>query len=100
MPSERQGVGTPQDFDADDSWLDDRGLDCCAVCDKILGSESGHHGEVFLQDGTRYEYFLDTDPMDAPFFCPDCWPDVRAAGRAAENESLDAYAITQEDCVE
>lgn len=85
------GVGTPQDFKPSDSQ-GDNGLEICAVCWEQLGGEGGHHGEVYTQSGKRYENFYDSEPGEAPFFCPECWPKVQAARKAEENKTLGEFA--------
>lgn len=83
---------TPDDFSPESGWDDDRGVELCPVCERTLGAETGYHGEVFDQDGNRYEFFLDTDPAEMPFFCADCWADLEANQRASEHKQLTEWS--------
>jgi hypothetical protein len=83
---------TPSDFDSSDGWIEDRGIEKCADCGVYFSANGGYTGPVYDQDGTRYETHLDTDPVDAPFFCPDCWAVLDANRRSQLHRSLDAYA--------
>lgn len=82
---------TPSDYDIEDGWDDDGGLEQCAHCERQFSGEGGYHGTVYDQAGREYEYFLNTDSGNAPFFCPDCWPELKANRRARENQSLAAF---------
>lgn len=79
----------PSDYDAEDGF--DGGLELCPHCDRQISGEGGHHDTVYDQQGRRYEYFLNTDPGQGPFFCPDYWPELETNQRASENQSLGAF---------
>ena len=85
-------VTTPDDYDASDGYDDERGLECCAHCQMAFGGQSGHHGAVYTKAGRRFEAFFNSDPMDAPLFCPDCWDELDANRRAVENHGLGDFA--------
>lgn len=81
----------PSDYDTEDGWNKDSGLEYCPHCEKQFGAEGGYHGTVYDQSGRRYEYFLNTEAGNGPFFCPDCWDELRVNQRAQENQSLAAF---------
>lgn len=80
----------PEDFDPEDG-IDDGAIDCCPVCERSL-HPNGYNGPVFDQEGRRYEHLTDTDAANRPFFCADCWPQLKANRNAETNQTLDAFA--------
>lgn len=78
------------DFGASDSWADN-GLNCCANCEMQLGGQGGHFGEIVTEAGVRYDDIYESDPDEAPFFCPDCWREVRTQVRAERNQSINDF---------
>lgn len=82
----------PSEYDPEDSWNEDNGLEECAECGVLFCGNGGYVGETYTQDGTRYEHFYDTDPDDRPFFCASCWAEVDAERRKQENQSITDYA--------
>ena len=81
----------PSDYDKDDGWNEQNGLEECPHCGKQLGGETGHHGEVYDANGRRYDHLLNTEPGNGPFFCPECWPELKANKNAQEHKTLDKY---------
>ena len=81
----------PSDYDGEDGFGDD-GLEKCPYCDKQLGGETGHNGEVYDSNGRRYDHLLNTEPGSGPFFCPECWSELEANQKASENQSLGDFA--------
>jgi hypothetical protein len=81
----------PSEYDQADS-IRDNGISECAECGLTFSGESGQHGETYTAEGNRYDHFLDTDPGEAPFFCPECWESVDAARKAEENRSVTEWS--------
>lgn len=82
----------PSDYDTQDGWDDDNGIDVCPHCELVYSPNGGHMGEVFDQSGRKYEHYLNTEPGDGPFFCPDCWDELETNRKASENNSLEDFA--------
>lgn len=78
----------PSDFGHEDGWNDESGHEECPVCGLTMGTENGYHEDVYDKHGRHYEFFLNTDAGDGPFFCPDCWPQLEANKKASENQTL------------
>jgi len=89
--SSMSDVNPPDEYDPSDS-MEDNGIECCAVCDEQLAGEGGTHGPVVTQAGQRYEIFYDTDPGEAPFFCPPCWEQVENERKRRENSTLSEWS--------
>lgn len=70
--------------------VDDGMIDCCGRCEQSF-HPNDYRGEIVRRDGTRYDHLSDTDPMDRPFFCPDCYAAIDAAERASEHQTLEAF---------
>jgi hypothetical protein len=81
----------PSDYDASDG-MGDNGIEQCPHCGQSYSPNGGHTGPVYDDRGREYETHLDTDPGDAPFFCPDCWPELEANRKASENKQLEDFA--------
>lgn len=81
----------PSDYDTGDGWNEEQGCEQCPHCGTVYSPNSGHVGPVYDSDGREYEFHLDTDPGDGPFFCPDCWDELDANRRATENRQLTEY---------
>lgn len=82
---------TPLDYDAEDGYNDEQGCEQCPHCEVIYSANSGYFDTVYGSDGTEYESNYAADPMDGPFFCKRCWPEIRANVRAAQNRGLDEF---------
>jgi len=83
---------TPADYDREDGFNEQNGLEECPHCSKLYCGNGGYLGEVYGQDGQRYEFVLDTDPADGPFFCPDCWAELEANQKATEHKQLTEWS--------
>lgn len=81
---------TPQDYDSEDGWGQD-GLEQCPHCERQLSGESGWHGRVFDQQGHEFDHLLNTEPGNGPFFCEDCWQELRVNVLQQENATLREY---------
>lgn len=61
---------------AEYSPRDERGLEQCPMCGTCLDTRF-HSGSVVQPTGrteaTVYDHLLETDPMDGPFYCGECW---------------------------
>ncbi|WP_256545384.1 hypothetical protein [Halobellus inordinatus] len=86
------GQPLPSDYDAEDGFDSSRGVDTCPHCGVELAPQTGRHAPVFDQAGRKYGTIFDTDPMDRPFFCEECWQELDANQKASENESLERFA--------
>ncbi|RLM88161.1 hypothetical protein D3D02_13195 [Halobellus sp. Atlit-38R] len=86
------GQPLPSDYDAEDGFDSSRGVDTCRHCGVELAPQTGRHAPVFDQAGRKYGMIFDTDPMDRPFFCEECWQELDANQKASENESLERFA--------
>lgn len=82
----------PEDYNGSDGWNDDQGCEQCPHCGTLYSPNSGHIGPVYDSAGREYEYYLDTDPGNGPFFCPDCWPELEANRKQAANHTLGEFA--------
>lgn len=83
---------TPQDYDAEDGWDDDSGIEVCPHCETHLGGQGGIHGPVVDQRGREFESLYDTEPGAGPYFCTECWPELEAEQRSQENHGLSDFA--------
>lgn len=82
----------PSDYDKEDGYNPDNGLEHCPLCEQQFGGQGGHLGEVYDQNGRRFEHFMNTDSTKGPFFCPDCWPELERNQKQSENKSLGEFA--------
>lgn len=82
----------PTEYDNSDGWDESRALNYCPHCETVFSGNGGILGPVYNQDGTRFETYLDTDPNNGPWFCQDCWTELEANRKAAENKSLGEFA--------
>jgi len=41
--------------------------------------------------GTEYELYTESDPGDGPFFCEDCWTELRVNQKQQENATLGEF---------
>lgn len=82
----------PNDYDPSDGFNDSKGCEQCPHCNRIYSSNGGYIGPVYDQQGTRYEFWHDTNPSESPFFCPDCWEELDANRKREENESLTEWS--------
>lgn len=82
---------TPADYDRGDGFNKENGLEECPHCDKLYCANGGYIGEVYDKQGQKHESFLDTNPADGPFFCPDCWAELDANKKASEHYQLTEF---------
>jgi hypothetical protein len=82
---------TPQDYDSEDGWDDDHGIEQCPHCECIWSGNGGMLGPAFTQDGRKFELYLDASPGEGPFFCEDCWQELRINERQQANATLGEY---------
>lgn len=82
---------TVADYERADSAVDN-GLECCAACGVTLGIHGPRTGPIFDADGREYESFYDTDPLDGPWFCEECYPTLRANKKRQENRALEEWS--------
>jgi len=80
-----------EDYDPDDGFVE-VGLEQCPHCEIEYSANGGHIGTVYDGRGREYDNYLDTDPMDGPFFCPDCWKELEANRKATENKTLTEWS--------
>lgn len=80
---------TPDDYQASDG-VDDALVDQCPHCERSLHPDI-YHGLVYKSDGTEYEHIMDTDAIDRPFFCPDCFKELDANRKANQHKTLGEY---------
>lgn len=81
----------PSDYDADDGWNDQQGIEMCPHCEQIYSPNGGYTDTVYDQNGTKYSHNLATDPADGPFFCESCWNELQANKNAQEHKTFDKY---------
>lgn len=82
---------TPDDYDIDDGYNSDSGLEECPHCDTHYSLNGGYTGTVYDQQGREFDIFLDADPEQGPFFCPGCWDELETNRKREENNSLEAW---------
>lgn len=82
----------PSDYEREDGWDADRALNLCPHCETIYSGNGGYLGPVYNQDGKEFETYLDTDPNKGPWFCRDCWDELEANRKQAENAQLGEFA--------
>jgi len=83
---------TPDDYDTDDGWNDQQGSEQCPHCESVWSFNGGMEGPAYRSDGTSYDFYSQADVGNGPFFCEDCWPDLEANRKRAENQSLGDFA--------
>jgi hypothetical protein len=81
----------PDDYDANDGFDEDYGVEQCPHCEKLFTPNGGHTGPVFDQRGREYDCHLDTNPGDGPFFCPTCWHNLEANRNASNHRQLTEF---------
>ena len=81
----------PSDYDKDDGWNEQNGLEECPHCGTLYSGNGGYTSTVYDQNGRRYEHHGDSDPMDGPFFCESCWDELEANKNAQEHKTLGEY---------
>jgi hypothetical protein len=79
------------EYSVEDGFDDTAGLEQCPVCETTYSINSSFYGPVWDDGGNRYEYYTETDPMDGPFFCEDCWPRYQAHRAGVEHTTLDEF---------
>lgn len=77
---------TADDYDPADG-VADNGIDHCAHCETSLSPER-YHDDVYDQSGRSYDILTNTDANNRPFFCADCWPELRRNERMQTNANL------------
>ena len=82
---------TPEDYDHEDGFHVESGLERCPHCKQRYSSNGLYTGPIYDQDGTEYDHYLDSDPMDGPFFCADCWVELDTNRKASEHKSLSEW---------
>ena len=82
---------TPDDYDADDGFDEEQGLDKCPHCDTTYSMNSSFYGPVWDQNGDRYETYVETDPTEGPWFCAHCWPELDTNRKQTEHKTLGEY---------
>lgn len=78
----------PSDYDKDDGWNDTKGCDQCPHCETIWSMNGGMQGPAYDSTGQRYKIYLDSDPADGPFFCQECWNELKTNRKRANNQTL------------
>jgi len=82
----------PDDYDKADGFNDQQGIEQCPHCETVYSPNGGYAGPVYDQRGREFEYHIDTEPGQGPFFCEDCWPELATNQKQAENQSLGDFA--------
>jgi len=82
----------PDDYDKADGFNEEKAIEQCPHCEQTYSPNGGYLGPVWDQSGRRYDHHTDSDPSDGPFFCQDCWHELEANQKRAENQSLGDFA--------
>jgi len=82
---------TPDDYDIDDGFDEDAGLEQCPHCETTYSINSSFYGPVWDASGTEYELYTESVPGDGPFFCEDCWTELRVDQKQQENATLGEF---------
>ncbi|AGM11833.1 hypothetical protein M201_gp64 [Haloarcula californiae tailed virus 2] len=79
--------------------FDSDGLEQCPVCGTSLDSR-WHTGRVVQPTGpescVEYDHLLETDPMDGPFYCGECWDSHLTERREATHRTLSEFGTTDD----
>ena len=74
--------------------FDSDGLEQCPVCGGTLDTR-WYTGSVFQPTGTEqaieYDHLLETNPMDGPFYCTECWQQHLVERREATHRTLSEF---------
>jgi len=79
------------EYDPEDGYREN-GVDQCPRCNTALSPNGGKVGPVYQADGTKHEHILDTDPMDRPFFCEDCFKALETVKKAESHKTLGEFS--------
>jgi hypothetical protein len=75
------------------------GVEQCPVCGICLDPRS-YTGRVVqpigYTDARVYEYLMETDPSDGPFYCQECWDDHCQEEYERTHHLLHEYTTTDE----
>lgn len=84
---------------AEYSRFDSDGLEQCPVCGTLLDSR-WYAGAVVqptgLTEARLYEALLETDPMDGPFYCRECWDSHCTEVYQATHHTLSEFTTEDE----
>jgi hypothetical protein len=80
---------TVDDYTAADA-VGDGLIDRCAHCEQSFHPQS-YHGEIVDTDGSHYDHLSQTDPGDRPFFCPECYEELKANEHRKTHQTLGEF---------
>lgn len=84
---------------AEHDRFDEHGLEQCPVCGTSLDTR-WHRGTVVQPTGPtsciEYDYLLETDPGDGPFYCGECWQEHYTDVMEQTHHTLSEFGSTDE----
>lgn len=76
------------DYTTADGYDSEQGINKCPRCDVVYSANGGYFETVYDETGRSYASIYETDPMDGPFFCRECWRVLDANERRQSHRTL------------
>lgn len=84
-----------ENLSPEDAMRESSLVEYCPRCECLYTANGGYIDTVYDRWGNRYSGYLETSPDDGPFWCKECWYEVRdevlSAVKGATNQRLSDY---------